>query len=381
MNPLSAIILAAGRSRRMGRFKPLLPLGDTTVVERVVGLYAAAGIEDICVVSGYNGEALHAALAGRPLRCVANRQWAAGMYTSILAGMRSLPHACRAFFVHPVDIPLVRPATVAALVLASARCAMEAVCHPSFDGRRGHPVLVPASLEPALRVWSGDGGLQAFWQSWKGPVREVPVADEAILMDLDTETDYQSLARWSTTADLPSAEACRVLMTGVAKVPEPVWRHCRTVSKVAGVIADALIGAGIDLDGDLVRAAALVHDIAREQPDHAAAGARILTDLGFSRLARPVALHMDLPRNATSVLDETAILFLADKLVEGDRPSSLKIRFDRKMAKYGADPRAGRAIARRRQAAETILATVEKRTGRTVAAILTAIALDDTQPL
>jgi hypothetical protein len=68
MNPLSAIILAAGRSRRMGRFKPLLPLGDTTVVERVVGLYAAAGIEDICVVSGYNGEALHAA-AGGPCPC------------------------------------------------------------------------------------------------------------------------------------------------------------------------------------------------------------------------------------------------------------------------------------------------------------------------
>jgi molybdenum cofactor cytidylyltransferase len=81
------------------------------------------------------------------------------------------------------------------------------------------------------------------------------------------------------------------------------------------------------------------------------------------------------------VLDETAILFLADKLVEGDRPSSLKIRFDRKMAKYGADPRAGRAIARRRQAAETILAAVEKRTGRTMAAILTAVALDDRQPL
>ncbi|MBI5894558.1 MAG: NTP transferase domain-containing protein, partial [Desulfobacterales bacterium] len=87
---LSAIILAAGYSRRMGRFKPLLPLGPTTVVGHVVTLYRAAGIEDICVVAGYQAEALQAALLPLGVRCVVNPAYDLGMYGSLVTGVAAL---------------------------------------------------------------------------------------------------------------------------------------------------------------------------------------------------------------------------------------------------------------------------------------------------
>jgi HD superfamily phosphohydrolase YqeK len=207
----------------------------------------------------------------------------------------------------------------------------------------------------------------------------VAVADDAILMDLDTEADYQFLLRRLATLDRPSADACRVLMTMVKQVPPAVWRHCRAVATVAGIIADALQVAGLDIDADLLQSAALVHDIARDLPDHAATGTKLLADLGYPLVAALVAVHMDLPAESASVLDEAAILFLADKLVVGDRPGNLETRFNRKMAKYGADARTVAAIARRRRAAETVQAAVEQRTGRTITDILTAGAVDDAQ--
>lgn len=369
MDGLSAIILAAGRSRRMGRFKPLLTLGDATVVERVVGLYAAAGIVDIGVVAGNEGIALAAALDPMPVRCIPNDRWQAGMYTSVKAGVSALPKDCRGFFVHPVDIPLVRPATVNALVRAFEKCP-DAVCHPSFDGRRGHPVLVPAALAGELLGWPGEGGLRAFWESWAGPVRDVAVSDDAVLMDLDTEADYQLLMRRLPKMDRPSPDACRVLMTMVRRVPRPVWQHCRAVAAVSVAITDALEKAGVELDADLVRSAALVHDIARGLPDHAATGANLLAELGYPRVAAVVAVHMDLPEGAESALDEAAILFLSDKLVVGNRPSDLDTRFARKMAKHGGDPKAAEATAVRRQAAEAVLDAVERLTGLGTSSLL-----------
>ncbi|MCJ8499426.1 DVU_1551 family NTP transferase [Desulfatitalea alkaliphila] len=379
MDGVSAIILAAGESRRMGRFKPLLHLGATTVVERVVQLYAAAGLKDIIVVTGCNSDALCTALTHLPLRCIHNGQWRAGMYTSLQAGLGALPVDARAFFVHPVDIPLVRPSTVGALA-RSFHDQRGAVCHPCYDGRRGHPVLIPAALGADLLAWPGEGGLRAFWQSWTGPWREVAVADEGILLDLDTPADLRMLTQRLERDDRPSADACRVLMTRVEQVPPAVWRHCRAVAAVAGAIADALQAAGVDLDADLVRSAALVHDIARQAPHHAAAGARLLADLGYPRPAAMVAVHMDPPVADAATPDEAAVLFLADKLVVGDRPADLHTRFERKMAKYGNDPRIAKAIASRRQAAEALLATVERCIGRPVAALTADLPLKGEQP-
>jgi putative nucleotidyltransferase with HDIG domain len=267
-----------------------------------------------------------------------------------------------AFFVHPVDIPLVRRSTLVALVQAQASGAAQ-VYHPCFDGRRGHPPLVSAQLAPALLEWRAEGGLRAFWENHLLAMRDVPVADAAILQDLDTEADYRQMAARLACEDIPTEDECRVLMTRVAAVLGPVWRHGRAVAGVALALASAANRSGARLNLDLVRAAGLLHDIAKSEPDHAAAGAELLAALDFPRVAAIVAAHMDIETDPERPLDEAQLVFLADKLIQGDRLAGLGERLARKMAKYGGDPEARAAITRRFEAAGCIAAKVERITG------------------
>jgi CTP:molybdopterin cytidylyltransferase MocA len=99
----------------MGDFKPLLPLGRATVLERVVTLFREAGVADIRVVVGHRTDGLWPLLPGWGLMDVANPDYGEGMFTSVRAGVVSLEPGVAAFFMHPVDIPLVSPATVQTL--------------------------------------------------------------------------------------------------------------------------------------------------------------------------------------------------------------------------------------------------------------------------
>jgi len=366
---LSAIIPAAGYSSRLGRFKPLLPLGHATVIERVTGLYRAAGIDDVCVVVGHNADALSPVLDTLGVRRVYNPDYHTGMFSSLVAGLKVLAGGCRGVFVHPVDIPLVRPATVVALSRAFA-AQPSAVHHPEFDGRRGHPPLIPADLASAIVAWKGEGGLKAFWENSSSAMQDVPVADESILWDMDTEADYHGLAEKPATAHVLSIAECRVLMTRVAAVPDAVWRHCRAAARVAAALTEAVNRSGAGIDAGLVNAAALVHDVAKTQKRHAAAGAALLAELGFPDMAAVVQVHMDIDSGPDQPLDEAQIVFLADKLIQGDRLTDPDDRMASKMAKYGADTAAGEAIARRFQVARWIMGKVEHLTGRRVAEIV-----------
>ena len=128
---ISAIILAAGLSRRMGEQNPLMDLGGQTVLERMVSLYRRAGVIDIRVVTGHRAQAIRAALSSYPVTVVHNPCYQSGMFSSVLAGIDSLPTTIRSFFIHPVDIPLVRPHTLSLL--------MDAFHQPSQKiGRRHH---------------------------------------------------------------------------------------------------------------------------------------------------------------------------------------------------------------------------------------------------
>jgi molybdenum cofactor cytidylyltransferase len=107
----AAIILAAGFSSRMGRFKPLLPLGKETITDHLIATYLRNGV-DVYLVVGYRQEELRAAVKARHVRIVENPDYPRGMFTGVLAGLRSLKDGYRGAFVNPVDIPLVSPATI-----------------------------------------------------------------------------------------------------------------------------------------------------------------------------------------------------------------------------------------------------------------------------
>jgi len=146
--------------------------------------------------------------------------------------------------------------------------------------------------------------------------------------------------------------------------------HCRAVSVAAHRLAGALRTAGVTLDLELVRTAALLHDIARAEKDHAGAGSRLLVCHGFIRLAPIVAVHMDLAVRRDQPVDEAQVVYLADKMMDGDRCVDMEQRFRRKMAEFNGDHRAVEAIGRRWESARMVRDKVEKITGRSIKTIV-----------
>jgi molybdenum cofactor cytidylyltransferase len=189
----AAIILAAGFSSRMGQLKPLLPLGKETVADHLIKTYLKSGV-DVYLVVGYRGEELRAALGKRDIRIVENPDYPRGMFTGVLAGLRSLEAGYRGVFVNPVDIPLVSPATIRKL-LGAAGEQPDRVLHPVFRGKRGHPPLIPAALFPTILAGGKDGNLKAALDECRDITVEVDVPDRNILFDLDEPDDYRELLR------------------------------------------------------------------------------------------------------------------------------------------------------------------------------------------
>ena len=179
---ISAILLAAGLSRRMGCFKPLLSLGSSRIIERVVNFFQAVGVDDILVVTGHRAGDVCRTVAPFGAHCVENSAYRQGMFASVLTGIKALSEQCGAFFIHPADIPLVRPQTVMRLTVALKET------HAAII----YPTLIQSRLRTKVLGKSHPGGLRAFLKKHEAESLEIPVADEAVLLDLDTPEDYQS---------------------------------------------------------------------------------------------------------------------------------------------------------------------------------------------
>lgn len=190
---LNGLVLAAGQSRRMGEFKPLLPLRGRTVIENTVDCLLDAGAETVVVVLGHRAEEIEACLHGRygdgRVRFAYNRRYAeTDMLASVREGLAALP-PCRAFFLLPGDMPLVSADTCRAL----ARALPEGEGHivfPLLEGRRAHPPLIGASFIEAICAYDGPDGLRGFWRGQKN-ILAVPVLDAGCVQDLDTPEQYR----------------------------------------------------------------------------------------------------------------------------------------------------------------------------------------------
>lgn len=187
----AAIVLAGGLSTRMKQFKPLLPLGEGTITDRVIDLFLNEGV-DVFLVAGYRHGDIVAGTKQRDIAIVYNPDYEKGMFSSIQAGVRHLPPGYRAFFILPVDIPLVKPTTIRRLIEASKENPGK-IIYPVYQGKRGHPPLIPATLAGDILGWGKGGGLKAVLKSKEKLAREVPVRDSFILFDIDTPEDYAAL--------------------------------------------------------------------------------------------------------------------------------------------------------------------------------------------
>jgi molybdenum cofactor cytidylyltransferase len=356
---LAALVLAGGASSRMRRKKPMLELGGATLLARAVGTFLGAGVREVVVVAGHGAEELRPRALGLGVRCVVNPAWEQGMYSSLAAGLRALAPGVAACFVLPADVPAVRSRTVSALARALRRHGA-AVAYPEFGGERGHPPLLAARLFPEILAGDGQGGLCALLARHEGEAMDVPVLDQGVLLDLDTPDDLAACGEFADRT-VPTAAECRALLARLGVAGEVV-RHGQRVAELAGALAQALTREGLPVDVRLVRAAGRLHDLARAETDHARAGALRLTRLGFPRVARVVAAHSDLPTESRLRLDEASLVYLADKLVQGERRVTLRERFQGSAARCSSQA-ARAALERRWRDAEGVAALVASALG------------------
>lgn len=365
----TAFILAAGFSSRMGVFKPLLPLGKVTVLGRTVALFRDSGIEDVRVVTGYRSFELEPILKKLGVRIIHNPLFTEGMFSSIQAAVKTISIEQDAFFILPVDIPLIRPSTIDYLT-RSFRQNHHEINYPCFLRQRGHPPLISRKLASHIARWHGHGGLNAALSRWEQCACDVEVPDENILFDMDTDQDYQSMKEKVRCLDIPTEAECRALLTNIFNVGDKISRHGQAVANISVQIGKALNNAGYNLDLRILKAGGLLHDIAKSQPDHAEVGARIIRKLGYGAVADIVAAHADIIITEEKPVSESEVLYIADKLVRGDQPVSLEERFRQAFIHYADDLKVLENVERRWQNTLSIKKRLESVLGCSLGKVL-----------
>jgi molybdenum cofactor cytidylyltransferase len=190
---IAAVLLAAGRSRRMGAFKALLPFGGRSVVGACVANLLEAGAREVVVVVGHRGEEVRAALASEArARFAVNDVEGSEMGLSVARGVEAVSDEAKAVLVALVDQPAAPPDAIRTLIEAHTRTGARIVA-PEWRGRGGHPVLVDLSLREELLSVVPEKGLRALFDAHAAEVLRVPADTPFVARDMDTWDDYVAL--------------------------------------------------------------------------------------------------------------------------------------------------------------------------------------------
>jgi CTP:molybdopterin cytidylyltransferase MocA len=315
---IGALILSAGFSSRMGAFKPLLPFGDKCALQRLIELFHSARIGEIVVVTGHRSREIDNVVDGLEARTIFNARFEEGMMSSVKAGLGALSYTNRAFFVQPVDLPLVRPMSIKALVSAYKEEENDVV-YPCFRGKRGHPPLITSRLKEAILNWEGSGGLRAFLGQSGLRSKNLPLIDEFLLLGMNTWDEYEALLERSKNYRSPSTEESLALLGHVIQVDEQERARWEMVADMAYGIGHRLNQAGHELDLELLWASALLHEAIKTNPDHGQRAVSIIEQNGFPEVARLVERRMNTSVNQETALDELHALSLAARISQGDQ--------------------------------------------------------------
>jgi len=373
-----AFILAAGFSSRMSVFKPLMPLGKETVLERTIRLFRDAEIKDIRVVVGYRASELEPILVRCGVRVIENPLFRQGMFSSVQAAVQTMGEDDEAFFILPVDIPLIRPSTIHALMRLFRQNCGE-IIYPCFLKERGHPPLISRRLVDNIAHWQGDGGLRAVLSGHEGCACEVDVPDENILLDMDQYEDYRIMEKKLGYLDIPTKAECQALLI-IAEAGDKIVRHGQAVANMAVKLGKALNMAGCRQNLRLLKAAGLLHDIAKGQSkNHDEKGAEMIRNWGYQTVSDIVAAHTDITFLEGEPIREKEVLYLADKLIRGEQLVSIQERFRTAVELYADNPEISINVARRLHNALVIQQRMESILGGSIEDILTFDERDTNQ--
>lgn len=210
---VSAVVLAAGMSRRMGTPKQLLRIGGETILERTLKNVRASAVREIVLVLGFAAESVEKEISTERVKVVRNQEYQQGMGTSLRTGLAALDAGASASLIVLADQPFVRPDTLNRLIACHQESKPQIII-PMYKGFRGNPVLLDQSIFPELQELSGDVGCRAIFGSHTENICKLAVDDVGILLDIDSQEEYQKLekayaAKWNESGPAIAAVESR----------------------------------------------------------------------------------------------------------------------------------------------------------------------------
>jgi len=188
---LSAILLAAGESKRMGEPKQLMPLGKHTLLEQAIDNLLNSSVDETIVVVGHKAEEITRAIATKPVKIMFNPNYQQGMSTSIVAGLILVDPRSQAVILALGDQPLVESRTINQLIDAF-NSHDKGIAVPTHRGKRGHPIIFNIKYKAELLELEGDIGGREIIKNHPDDVLEVAVDSTSVISDIDTQDDYKS---------------------------------------------------------------------------------------------------------------------------------------------------------------------------------------------
>ena len=182
-----AVVVAAGHKSSVSSFSPMLPIGDSTVIRRIIITLKRSGIDPVVVVTGKQGDEVEKHIAGLRVICLRNQNYGnTQMYNSICLGLNYIEDLCDRVFILPAKFPMFLPETIKRMMDMDA----QVVC-PVFEGRRGHPVLVSSDVIGKLLNYKGEKGLRGALRQADVDrcAQEVEVEDQGIILAVETDED------------------------------------------------------------------------------------------------------------------------------------------------------------------------------------------------
>jgi molybdenum cofactor cytidylyltransferase len=193
---IAAVVMAAGRSSRMGGANKLLAEVDgQPMVRRVVTTALASAAAPVLVVLGHDAHRVRAALRGCKVHFVDNPAYAEGMSTSLRQGLAALPSDADGAVILLGDMPRIDQAAIDRLIAAFDPTEGRSICVPVWNGKRGNPVLWARRYFAEMAEIAGDVGARHLIGEYADQVAEVPMPDDATLVDIDTPEALNALRR------------------------------------------------------------------------------------------------------------------------------------------------------------------------------------------
>jgi molybdenum cofactor cytidylyltransferase len=192
-----AVVVAAGLSSRMKAFKPMLPLGDSTIICTLLAGLRSGGVSAVAVVTGHNAERLRAHLADLDVVCLFNGNYATtDMFGSARIGLAYMQERCDRIFFLPGDVPLFAPGSLR-LMAEAMEASGSSIVIPACAGKKGHPVLIASRAVPDLLAYGGTQGLKGAMTAREGAVQVLELGDPGLTLDADRPEDYRRLLQYA----------------------------------------------------------------------------------------------------------------------------------------------------------------------------------------